>query len=140
MVQVSVRNADVIIRLTKERIAKIAQRFEQVLADEAARIVLRTESGQDVNGSPFVDYTPAYARRKAKKGRQVAHPDLTDTGAMLGSIQTRVEPTTNGYRGTIFFGSAREAAKASGNMKTRRFFGLSEEQVTRIKDRLNRGL
>lgn len=152
------KNAEVIVRLVKEKIEKAIGKLDGALKDEATRIVLRTQSGVDVDGKSFAEYTPAYNRRKAglrsgfitrtgKKGknaRQVkgefsATPqavDLTLSGNMLNAIQTDVSRTPTGAVGTIFFNSALEAAKARGNQQKRRFFGFSDEQVERIKTKL----
>lgn len=133
---IEVKNADVIVRVVQERLQQMRQRLEQVLVDEATEIVLRTQDGKDADGKPFDEYSPKYAKYRAKRGRKTDPVDLTFTGNMLAAIQTRVEDTTDGARGVIFFNSALEAAKARGNMERRRFFGLSDEQVRRIRQRL----
>jgi hypothetical protein len=121
-------------------------------------MVRRTQQGKDVDGSNFAPYTPAYNKRKAalksgfrtrtgKKGKNAKQvkgpysaiplkPDLTLSGNMLASIQSKVEDTPTGAVATVFFNSALEAAKAQGNQKKRRFFGFAEEQVQRIKRKL----
>ena len=62
--------------------------------------------------------------------------DLTLSGNMLNAIDTKTEDTPTGAVATIFFSSALEAAKAQGNQKKRRFFGLADEAVQRIKRKL----
>jgi hypothetical protein len=133
---ITVTNQDILIKLPQERLDAIGAEFERALQDEAARVVLRTRQGTDVNGAPFKPYSDEYARRKRAKGRNASPVDLTVTGRMLAAIQTRVERLGGRLVGTIFFNSAAEAAKAAGNQATRRFFGLSAEQVQRLTSRL----
>jgi hypothetical protein len=157
-VGIEVKNAEVILRLVKEKLEKAKARLKGALEDEATRIVLRTRSGLDVDGKPFARYSDSYNQFKAKfrsgfitrtgkrgkNARQLigkfsATPqqvDLTLSGQMLNAIQTKVETTPEGATGTIFFNSTEEAVKAQGNQKKRQFFGLSDEQVQRIKAKL----
>lgn len=136
---IEVKNADVIVKVVKERLDAMAARLQPALDDEIVRIQLRTQRGQDVDGNAFPEYTPGYAERRRKRGRKVSPPDLLFTGNMLNSMQARVERTPDGATGTIYFASAREAAKAAGNQRRRKFFGLSDEQVARIKKTLTEG-
>ena len=100
---------------------------------EVTELKLRTRSGTSVDGGAFKPYTPAYAKRRAKAGRSVSPPDLTFTGAMLGSIKTEVKDTPEGAEASVFFGSPNEQKKAEGNSRYRNFFGFSKEQLTRIE-------
>lgn len=136
---IEVRNAEVIVRAVKDRLERMIERLDVAIADEATRIVVRTRKGLDVNGNPFAEYSPKYAKHRQKRGRKTDPVDLTFTGNMLNAIQTKVERTADGATGTIFFGSAREAAKAAGNQERRQFFGLSDEQVARLKRKLTEG-
>ena len=129
---ITVTNQDILIRLPKARLDAIEREFEGALQDEATRIVLRTRQGTDVNGNAFAAYSPAYAKRRQAKGRNQSPVDLTFTGKMLAAVQTKVERLAGKVVGTIFFNSAAEAVKAQGNQKTRRFFGLSAEQIHEI--------
>lgn len=133
---IEIKNAEVLIRLPEERLKAIDQRFEQVLADEATQIVLRTRRGVDVDGTPFASYTEAYAKKRGDSGRRTSPVDLTFTGNMLNSISTKIVRTLETVIGTIFFNSTTEGLKARGNQEKRRFFGLSEEQVKRITEKL----
>lgn len=133
---ITIKNQDVLIRLSKERLDKIEHEFEQVLADEATRMVLRTRQGKDVDGNSFAPYTPQYAKFRAKRGRRSTPVDLTFAGNMLAAITTKFERTRDKIVGRIFFNSAREATKARGNQEKRPFFGLSDEQVKRVIEKL----
>lgn len=110
----------------KQRVA-----FERELQEAAREIVERTRSQTDVSGTRFKKLTEPYRKYKTKSGRQGV-PDLTLSGSMLRSIIAKVEETAKGLVGTIFFNSAKEAEKARGNMKIRKFFGLSKEQIAKI--------
>lgn len=133
---IEIKNAEILIKLPEERLKAIDQRFEQALADEATQIVLRTQRGVDADGNTFTPYSEAYAKKRGDSGRQVSPPNLMYTGNMLASIATKVTRTLETVLGTIFFNSTREALKARGNQEKRRFFGLSEEQVKRLTDKL----
>lgn len=162
---IEVKNAEVIVRLVKQKLDEAKARLKPALDDEATRIINRTRGGTDVNGQKFAPYTPAYNKRKAsfksgfttrsrdkvnggyKRGKNagqvkgefsaVNQPvDLTLSGNMLAAIQVKVEDTSSGATGTIYFNSALEAAKAQGNQQKRQFFGLSDEQVQRIRQKL----
>jgi hypothetical protein len=133
---IEIKNAEVLIKLPEERLKAIDQNFEQALSDEATQIVLRTRRGVDADGSPFAPYTEAYAKRRSDKGRRTSPVDLTFTGNMLNAITVKVVRTLETIVGTIFFNSTTEALKARGNQEKRRFFGLSEEQVKRLTDKL----
>jgi phage gpG-like protein len=131
-----VKNANVVIKLVTDRIDAIEKAFEPILQDETTRMVQRIQSGKDVDGNPFTPYTPEYEKFKSAKGRKTSPVDLTFTGNMLNAITSKVEKFADKIVGTIFFNSAREAAKARGNQDKRPFFGLSEEQVQRITEKL----
>lgn len=121
---------------------KFSQSLKPVLKQELQRQTLkevtelkkRTASGKSVDGFGFKPYSPQYEKRKRNSGRKTRPVDLTYSGAMLRSIQTKVEDNGKRLKATVFFGSAKEAAKAKGNQETRDFFGFSEEQFERIKD------
>lgn len=133
---ITITNQEVLIKLPAERLDAIEREFEGALQDEATRIVLRTRQGTDVSGKAFAAYSPEYAKRRQAKGRNATPPDLTFTGKMLAAVQTKVDRLAGKVVGTIFFNSAAEAVKATANQMTRRFFGLSAEQLTRLTNRL----
>lgn len=162
---IEVKNAEVIIKVLKEKLEKAKANLKEAVDDEVTRMIRRTRDGKDVDGGNFAPYTPAYNKFKAsfksgfvtrnrdrknggfKKGKNAGQvkgqysatpqkPDLTLSGNMLASIQSKVEDTSTGAVATVFFNSALEAAKAQGNQKKRRFFGFAEEQVQRIKRKL----
>lgn len=113
--------------------------LEIAITDEVTEIITRTEQGKEVENRPFEPYVAAYKKYRIKKGRR-GTPDLTFTGNMLRSITSSVEVTTAKLIGRIFFSSAKEAEKAGFNQQKRQFFGLSKEQLQRIKQRLKEAL
>ena len=46
----------------RERLQRIRQRFEQVLADAATETVVRTGDGSGANRNSLAEYTPEYAK------------------------------------------------------------------------------
>lgn len=118
----------------------LEQKFEQAISDETTRMIARFQRGVDVEGGSFVPYTKPYARYKAKRGRRTTPVDLTFTGSMARAITYRIKKLGNKLRAEVFFSNAKDAAKASGNLKTRRFFGFSSEQLRRIKTVIDQAL
>lgn len=57
---------------------------------QKTRILQRSQRGVDVNGSPFVAYSPKYAKFREKKGRNATPVDLTFTGLMNKSMTVTV--------------------------------------------------
>lgn len=112
---------DVELQIQKS-LLKTAQFGTQIILD-------RTERGIGYEGK-FKDYSPAYAKFRTKKGRQLT-PDLNFIGRMLGSIQQAKESSNVAK---IYFGRAEEAKKAAFNNKLRPFFGFNSIE----KDRLRR--
>jgi hypothetical protein len=100
---------------------------------EKTAIVARTGQGKDVDGARFEDYSDAYAKRRADAGRQVSPPNLTFTGQMLQAIVTQVVRARESISARIYFADTESAAKARYNNPTRRFFGLADSQLARLK-------
>lgn len=98
-------------------------------------IIVRTQSGTDVTGGSFAPYSEGYAKARTKAGRRSSPVDLTFTGQMLQAITTAVRKVGSAIEGRIFFADAESATKARYNQEDneRRFFGLSDEQMNRIR-------
>lgn len=122
-------------KLGQELLDKQETTLARVMEEMAEKIVSRSIAQTDADGKRFVRLSPEYAKRKSRTDRS-AVPDLTFTGQMLASITSKVERVGKNLVGRIFFNSAREAEKARGNMKLRKFFALSREQIQTIIDRL----
>jgi hypothetical protein len=109
----------------------------KIVSDEATIIIDRTGKGIDAEGATFAPYVPKYEKIRGDLGFNTSPPDLRRTGNMLSSIRlknTKITETS-GYT-EIAFGSQIEIDKARGNMRKRNFFQLSDEQIQRIKRRL----
>lgn len=101
-----------------------------------------TETGKDVNGQSFTDYTPSYKKRKEKKGRYRGFVDFQDTTQMLASTQTglkNINTKRKDFQGTtaiVIIGPLDEETrkKVEGNDKTRPGFLLpSKAEVERVE-------
>jgi hypothetical protein len=109
----------------------------RIVSDEATIIVARTGKGIDAEGASFAPYVPKYAKIRGDLGFNTSPPDLRRTGNMLSSIRLKNTKITETSASTeIAFGSQIEIDKARGNMRKRNFFALSDEQIQRIKRRL----
>jgi len=109
-----------------------AQRLAEDGARTAVRLIReRTVRGYDRHGRPFRPYAERTREDRAKRGRQVDHVDLSDTGAMLAALTVR--PRGSG-RAEVIFAAPREAAKAAGHqfgarhLPKREFFGLTPRE------------
>ena len=102
---------------------KIDKALEIVASEGARNIADRGKKGRGYKGV-FAPYTPAYAKVRRKKGRQVAYVDLNDTGKMWGGISAALEK-----RGIakIYFIGENANKKAYFNNKKRPFFGFSDK-------------
>ena len=121
-----------IYRILDKRIKLVRENLEPALEEVKDDLIARTQSGKDVFGGKFKPYSDSWAEVRAAAGLQTANPDLTFTGAMLGSLRVKV------YRnmGQIFFGDRREARKASENQRLRQFFGWSQRAVRLLVTKL----
>lgn len=92
----------------------------------------RTESGRGYLGA-FRPYSPAYAKFRSARGRQITPVNLNFTGRMLSSMAAR--RVTRGVQ-EIYFTRAEEARKAyfhnvtgAGNGRiVRPFFGFNDRE------------
>jgi len=82
-----------------------------------ARIKVRTLSGKDKDLRPFEGYAYSTKISRTKKGRQVSHVDLSDSGQMLAGLGYRIDSDTSA---TVLFLDAIQAKKAAHHQ-----FGVS---------------
>jgi len=99
----------------------------------------RTQSGLDVDGQQFAEYSEQTQKRKTELGRNPDLVDLTQQNRMLGqSMQTK--RLNDG--GVIFFADAnrREIAlihnEGSGRMPKRTFFSVSHADAQALAKKL----
>jgi hypothetical protein len=96
----------------------------EITAQDAARnIADRGKKGRGYMGK-FAPYTPAYAKVRRAKGRQVAYVDLNDSGEMWGGISAALERTSVAK---IYFIGKDANEKAYFNNKKRPFFGFNDK-------------
>jgi hypothetical protein len=109
-------------------------RVEELNAAAGALVVgmiLRTQSGRGQDGRLFKPYAPSTEADRAKRGRSTKPVTLSDTGALLASIQHRVE----GERAVVYFGDARMGERAkwlqegTQHMPARLWFGFSQRDL-----------
>lgn len=118
--------------IKKELVSETTKAFARALSDEVAIIKSRTRSGLDVNNQGFVGYADSTKSKKSDAGKQISPVNLTETGTMLRTMTYTITEISRGFLGIIFFPSAEEAKKAEYNNALRRFFALSNEQISRI--------
>ncbi|MBI5885370.1 MAG: phage virion morphogenesis protein [Deltaproteobacteria bacterium] len=105
--------------------------LEKAAAGLKERILERTALGRDVDGEAFAPYSPRYAKRRARAGKDAKLVTLRSSGAMLDSITTQARQTEV----SLGFNPSKEALKASrlqaagvGDKRIkRRFFVVSED-------------
>lgn len=107
-----------------------SEALEKVSAGIEERLVERTAQGRDAYGEAFAPYTPQYAKRLARLGKDGKTVTLRRSGAMLNSITAQAQTA----QVALSFNSPQEALKArriqvagvGGRSTKRRFFALSE--------------
>jgi hypothetical protein len=115
---------ELIQRITQFRQALTARRTEDTLrisGDLKDQIQLRVQSkGETASGGAFAAYSPAYAKRRQDKGRQVARYDFTFTGDFWRSVGARlVAQSQDAATVAIMPERADNEAKLAGHNKRR---------------------
>lgn len=112
-------------------------------------MILRTQSGRDIEGQSFAPYAAHTAAERASRGRTTQPVTLSDTGALLANIQHRVE----GDHALVYFSDARLGQRAmwlhegTKHLPARPWFGFHQREldeagsliVQRIARRLGAG-
>lgn len=130
---------DLVKRASPQELAKGEVILAREMEKAVTQIIARTQSGKNVDGNPFKAYSESYGKWKRDvKGRHLT-PDLTLTGRMLGAIRTTIKRLRNGVLEGRIFILSQEADKAKWNQKTRKFFGLSDEQKAKL-DKIMKGI
>ena len=130
-------------RLEKDLPAILLRQTEVAANDIMALVDQRiVETGRDVNGQAFEDYTPTYKAKKEKLGRYTGKVDFQLTGQMLASTQTglkNINTKSKEFSGTtaiVVIGPLDEETrgKVEGNQKKRPgFLNPSKAEVERIE-------
>lgn len=112
------------------------------LSSALTRMISRIQSrGVGSDGAGLKAYSPAYAKKKASRGRNTSTVDMTFSGDMLRNLDVSVTSNLQETVGEIKFRSSREAAKARGNLEHRpNWFGLTENEFDQIVNEIENGL
>lgn len=135
-VEVKLENLDSFNRALKKRLDKMPNRLKEGLKVESNQIKARTQSGVDLYGSPFKDYSLYWAQERASRGLQTDVVDLTFTGRMFSSMKTRVSSSGTKINGEIYFINNQDDKVFELEKGGRRFFGLTDKQVRNILEKL----
>jgi hypothetical protein len=134
-VKITITNLEAIQRALQAKFQQLKPEFKEALEVERERIKTRTQSGVDVDGNTFKYYQPYTVRNRRKNRKQVNHVDLTFNGDMFRALKARFSETEWTITGVLSFGD--ESWKVLKNENYgRNFFGLSNEQVEIIKNKL----
>lgn len=118
----------------KEKLENIQEKFGRGLEDIATRLQADAASGKDIEGKTFDKYNDKYKAWRGEKGYQTAPPNLTITGTMLSSIRTDIRKEGANVVGRISVND--DPKKVEGNLKYRKFFGLSKERLAELKKKI----
>ncbi len=142
-----------VAKLYSDKMKGVPRALDQAVQVAKTEIEIRANQGRDVRGRFFKGYAKSTKRQKKNKGRgrgAQTHPvNLTNTGHMLRSIATEVRIkgeqiiATIGFRGGKVSGqnaTAGQKAKfhndGTRHMPARKFFGLAQVQIDRIRKKL----
>ena len=140
--------ADITITANTVDISKFLERTKQKIPNQIQmalakasqfgimRITDKTQQGQLPDGGRLRPYKKSTRKSRLRKGRQVGHVDLTDTGRMFRTLTTKITKS----KGTLFFRRQEENKKAffheTGTrfMQPRPFFAIGRRDEDKIRD------
>ena len=140
--------ADITITANTVDISKFLERTKQKIPNQIQmalakasqfgimRITDKTQQGQLPDGGRLRPYKKSTRKSRLRKGRQVGHVDLTDTGRMFRTLTTKITKS----KGTLFFRRNEENKKAffhdTGTrfMDPRPFFAIGRRDEDKIRD------
>ena len=140
--------ADITITANTVDISKFLERTKQKIPNQIQmalakasqfgimRITDKTQKGQLPDGGRLRPYKKSTKKSRFRKGRQVGHVDLTDTGRMFRTLTTKITKS----KGTLFFRRQEENKKAffheTGTrfMQPRPFFAIGRRDEDKIRD------
>ena len=150
--------ADITITANTVDISKFLERTKQKIPNQIQmalakasqfgimRITDKTQQGQLPDGGRLRPYKKSTRKSRLKKGRQVGHVDLTDTGRMFRSLTSKITKS----KGTLFFRRQTEDIKAFkhdtgvGKLPVRPFFAIGRRDEDKIRklflDHLSKGV
>lgn len=104
--------------------------FSRLGAKGVQLITERTDTGIDVHGNPFKEYSPAYYLEKSK-----THSDMTVNLQNSNDMLSALSSSSDDDSALIYFLSSVENSKAykhntgTGGVPKREFFGLNESDA-----------
>ena len=129
-----------IVKFLERTKQKIPNQIQMALAKASQfgimRITDKTQQGQLPDGGRLRPYKKSTKKDRTKRGRQVGHVDLTDTGRMFRSLTSKITKS----KGTLFFRRQEENKKAffhdTGTrfMQPRPFFAIGRRDEDKIRD------
>ena len=140
--------ADIKITANTVDISKFLERTKQKIPNQIQmglarasqygimRITDKTQKGQLPDGGRLRPYKKSTKKSRLRKGRQVGHVDLTDSGRMFRSLTSKITKS----KGTLFFRRQEENKKAffheTGTrfMQPRPFFAIGRKDHEKIRD------
>ena len=140
--------ADITITANTVDISKFLERTKQKIPNQIQmalakasqfgimRITDKTQQGHLPDGGRLRPYKKSTRKSRLRKGRQVGHVDLTDTGRMFRSLTSKITKS----KGTLFFRRNEENKKAffhdTGTrfMQPRPFFAIGRRDEDKIRD------
>ena len=140
--------ADITITANTVDISKFLERTKQKIPNQIQmalakasqfgimRLTDKTQQGQLPDGGRLRPYKKSTRKSRLRKGRQVGHVDLTDTGRMFRSLTSKITKS----KGTLFFRRQEENKKAffheTGTrfMQPRPFFAIGRRDEDKIRD------
>ena len=150
--------ADITITANTVDISKFLERTKQKIPNQIQmalakasqfgimRITDKTQQGQLPDGGRLRPYKKSTRKSRLRKGRQVGHVDLTDTGRMFRSLTSKITKS----KGTLFFRRNEENKNAffhdTGTrfMQPRPFFAIGRRDEDKIRklflDHLSKGV
>lgn len=136
-IKVQFKNTD-FKRVADENLNIIQRELSGLIQTELTLLKDRTEKGKDKNNVTFEDYAPSYLAANKEKRNP---PNLRKTGTMSRSLFSTVKQNATAVIGEIRSTLSSRVrynieGDSSRNRPPRDFFGLSEEQVTRIQTKL----
>ena len=135
------------IERTKQKIpSQIQMGLARASAFAIKQVTDKTQKGQLPDGGRLRPYKKSTKKSRSKRGRQVGHVDLTDTGRMFRSLTSKITKS----KGTLFFRRNEENKKAffhdTGTrfMEARPFFAIGRRDEDKIRklflDHLSKGV
>ena len=107
-------------------------------------ILLRTQTGKDIHGNPFDQYSPKYLRQKIGLGKYSGRVDMSLKGNMLNDMQTAVKRSNEAYEVKVGYLPGKSAEEsinkarwhnrdgAGRSRKIRAFVGLTASEKAQM--------